>query len=243
MNWEERLALLLLIEVTAGRESNVWGYISLLTDGAYGDVNPISKIKSDKDISSVYLLRKTLDTLEGMVPPKWTAPNAVRHWGDDRRKMANGDVVEIAERQLKGWVKRAGGGEGEVITNTSELGGRGKWWVWAMEAVKSRAFSERGGNGGDKKLRIAGVAVQAVGMLAVIKGGEGGEIFGGIGIAVGIAMAAGMGGGGEGEGVLLPYIDSANHKKGAGSRILYDGFRDVYSLVVDGGGEKEGGGG
>ena len=43
--------------------------------------------------------------------------------------------------------------------------------AWAMETVKSRAFSERGGNGGDKRLRIAGVAVQAAGMLAVIKGG------------------------------------------------------------------------
>ncbi|GMI23992.1 hypothetical protein TrCOL_g12867 [Triparma columacea] len=179
-----------------------------------------------------------------MEVPEWTAPNAVRHWGEDRRKVSNnGDVVGIAEVQLRGWVKRAGGGEGEVIINTSELGGRAKWWVWAMEAVKSRAFSERGGNGGDKRLRFAGVAVQAAGMLAVIKGGEGGEIFGGIGIAFGIAMAAGMGGGGEGEGVLLPYIDSANHKKGAGSRILYDGFRDVYSLVVEGRGEKEGGGG
>jgi len=70
MTWQEKLAYQLLVEVAKGKESEVWGYISLVTMGLYGNVEVVSLGGGGKGGEGV---KGILENIKDKQVPEWQA--------------------------------------------------------------------------------------------------------------------------------------------------------------------------
>ena len=275
--WDVTLALELLRNVLLGRESNVWGYCSLLTDGRYG-TKRYEQGGGETRVGGP--LKDVPDVFNGLQVPQWCSPSSLRHWGATEREalvaswgVRGEKAVSMSNAQLKNWVSIAdkprtlpAANDEPEFSSIQELenalsGSENKnkilWFVWAMEAVHSRAFVGIPTKASAVASQLKGVGLQGLGALIAIAGatsfsgitsnaieGVGGAVF-----IVGAVLTASSALEGtekdEKEGVMLPWIDSANHAKGEGSSIFFDPLRQKFELTYDrdvagdGGGEQQ----
>jgi len=239
--WDVRLAMQLLNECTKGRKSSFYGYCSLLMRGE--------------------MLEREL----GTAPPS-TAPDALRNWDPEQRqrltKSSKGvKLVDAYQRQEERW--RAAHAE---TTNNDDSNSNNKYsleqFVWAMEAVHSRAF--KGDFGKKLPFRawagiLTPVAAGAIGFNFLLQDytgetGGAGPVSQNNGLAAVCAAIAflpvllnfaadqmessssGSGGSSKSNNaesaVMLPLIDSANHIPTAESRLEFDPLSKTFSVSI-----------
>ena len=224
-SWDTNLALKLLNECSLGTASSVYGYCSLLCQG-----NDFKEICAKE---------------EGT--PPLTAPDALRHWAAEQKlllsKCAKGQkLLEVERTNRVSWEDKY------KSSNASSQGYTLQQFIWAMEAVHSRAFCgdfgplASGTEGGSSVVTIP--VSFAVPLVAAVIGynalmdpmNENGEI-----IAVALAaivalvplLSQVLGSAnrkGSAVAVLLPFIDSANHLESADSTIEFDPLSDCITL-------------
>jgi hypothetical protein len=199
------------------------GYCALLTLGSTTTTSP-DQSNSDRD---------------NQLPS--TAPNALRHWKDYQKQWLNKspagvELLKTADRQELHWKSLY-----EQTTSTSSSPVRWTYseFVWAMEAVHSRAYCGSFGKVEDVGALVVTLAPMVVAALA------GGAYWNStpepsnlvLGLLASLAMLGqwymtAQQDDNTGRAVLLPLIDSANHIDTADSRIEYDPLRQVFSLTI-----------
>lgn len=210
-DWDARLAIQLLKECKLGRQSDIYGYCALLCSGI--------PFKAD------------------CVPPS-TSPDALRNWNAEQKARLSSSsmgkrLLDLEEKQKKMWI--------EKYTNIDENNVTFEQFVWAMEAVHSRAFKGLGAEG-LKTSKIGTFAIQliagGVGLFALLDPlSEYGDAIAAACGAVALAplihsIVSGGESTNEGNAVLLPFIDSANHSENAESNIQYDPLKDCFTLSI-----------
>lgn len=225
-DWDVQLALNLWTHVLSQPSSSsspddVSGYVALLTRGW----------RAKKDLPS---------------PPPSTAVDALRHWtteekalllaGDDTedKNPVGRRLLDLQQQQDDMWRRKydaLGPSSSKLLT----------WeqFVWAMEVVHSRAFCGDFGSGGDRQLPpIVTVASPLVAALAgytyyVTMHGQDDLVL------VGFALVAALpsvinfilsSSKASPVAVLLPLIDSANHRQEADSVIEYTPLSNAFTL-------------
>jgi hypothetical protein len=164
--------------------------------------------------------------------PPYTAPNALRHWTVEERNlldksMAGRQLLEMQRAQEEQWRSR--------FRKTRNM----SWeqFEWAMEAVHSRAF--RGDFGtGNGLINVASVVAPSAAAIAgwtYLQDKADPNDFVLLGLALTAAVPAllnTLGDNKGGDAVLLPLIDSANHRESADSSIEYDPLKGTMSLSI-----------
>lgn len=239
-DWDASLAIQLLRECVAGRESKLSGYCYLLTRG--------------KEF--------TEDSCKPCPPS--TAPDALRNWSPSQIEyllqtspVRGQKLLVEMKKQEEDWTAKF-----ESLPDEEKIKFSRKQFDWAMEAVLSRAF--RGNFGNDPKVLLERVGLPIVlsvftvqffdgkffknleGDLIDTVGGDGTDDttslllnFALLAFILSPALIDIIKGKskdiGARDAVLLPFIDSANHSEDAGSEIEYNPIRGEFTLRVVGG--------
>lgn len=224
--WDARLAVDLVRECLKGEASDVYGYCSLLARGV-----PFGA--------------------EDVPPP--TAPDAIRHWTASQKarlkSSSRGEKLLRKEKsQTKEWSQKYASLPPEDRAAISE-----GQFLWAMEAVNSRAFKGNYGGGLLNQLQrlTLPIVAAAFGAIVIVTMDDATADL--------IAQACGLlvlgpallsvleeGNGGKSnskaDAVMLPFIDSANHSDEAESNIEYDpvGGKFILDLGNNCLGEEDG---
>ena len=223
-DWDVKLAQQLWTECQRGDQSSMAGYCSFLMNKKNGD--KVSTSTSD--------------------PPPSTAPNAVRHWTVEERAAlleptpAGQKLLTLEREQQATWKQKY---QTLVAAGTDATTMSWEQFQWAMEVVHSRAF--RGNFGTDAKdssivssllpaiLPPLGAAV--AGWVYVQNNPYPSDI-----VLAGLAAVAILPLGfnlltsssNPPSAVLLPMIDSANHKEDADSSIAYDPLTKCFQMSI-----------
>lgn len=211
-NWDAILASKLWREVLKGQASPFYGYICLLTRG------PSFEVSSSTDDSV----------------PRSTAPNALRHWTLEQRKLLSSEpsgqkLIDLDARQQDDWDLKYQGLAAVDRPATREQ------FRWAMEVVHSRAF-----RGFDQDLVsslpgiLAPVAAGLMGWayLTSTTTNPNDAVLCGLGLVAVLPGILNLVSGGKNTVVLLPLIDSANHMESAGSSIEYNPLSNAFELSI-----------
>lgn len=206
-NWDRDLALELCRSCRENAPNN--GYCRLLTEG--------TDWKEEDEVA----------------PPS-TAPDSLRHWNTEQKKMlsstpAGEALVDLEQRQEAAWRQKY-----ETVRNEVS------WpqFQWAMESVHSRAFC-----GVQTAVTLSNMLPP---ILAPILAAGIGYVYGTTttafpseGVLVGLAFLGFLPTvlsivkqEKASSAVMLPLIDSANHLETADSRIEYDPVRRRFELTV-----------
>ena len=233
-HWDSELATQLLNAVFLGSSSPLSGYVSLLTNGLYGSSSaPPPSLPLD---SSGLPLSCSSSPL-----PQWTSPSSLRHWSASERSYLIECCGPVGERavksaidQLQSWVKISGSDPTGILNTDDIKDNRTLWFVWAMEAVNSRAFR---GVGGVKNGRLVAAALIAQGLgLASGCVGVGFDEFsmvagGGVAFFIGLGVNIFKGLRNPKEVLMLPYIDSANHDAESKNLIQYNPIKREFEFT------------
>ena len=210
-DWDAQLAQSLWKEVMKGSSgsSSIAGYVSLLT--------------------------KSWTTEQLPEVPPFTAPDALRHWTEEEKAAlaahAEGQgLLDLQLRQEKSWKDK--------FNNMKATSGM-TWeqFEWAMEAVHSRAFCGDFGIGGGSSLPMpAAIGSPAVAALAgyvyyVQLHGQNDAILLVLAALGAIPSVLNLLKDSPPVAVLLPLIDSANHREEADSSIEYSPLTDSFDLT------------
>lgn len=214
-NWDSNLSVLLLKECLQGEESELSGYCSLLCRGV--DFNSVA------------------------CPPS-TAPNALRHWTANqkarlRRSEVGEKLVKTAKRQMNRWSKKY-----EDLPDEDRALITEEQFLWAMEAVNSRAFKGNYGGGNLNKLQSLTLPFLAAiaGLIFLLAADDDmadmiAQFFGLLIIAPAALSLAEENKGpdaAQADAVLLPFIDSANHLEKAESTIEFNPVTGEFTLEI-----------
>lgn len=219
-DWDSVLAIQLLREYKKGKQSDIHGYCSLLSRGVEFRGSSTS------------------------APPS-TASDCIRHWTPGQLSVLEESkrgqrLVRILKKQQQEWSEKYNALPPSDRANFSE-----EQFVWAMEAVNSRAF--KGDFGGEDALKkvsnsLIPFAAGAFG-LNFISSGSGPfasderitiallvlccapVVLNFISESVGLRTM---------DAVLLPYVDSANHLESARSNIEFNPLKGVFTVAVEG---------
>ena len=205
-DWDAQLAKKLWKECKASASSPLYGYCALLTN--------------------TWVTKNSVD-----VPPS-CAPNALRHWNDDQKhllttKPAGQRLLELCQKQESQWRRKFDEVEGMSWEQ----------FEWAMEVVHSRAFSGEFGIGASFVSPIISTITPAI---AAVTGAIYYFQFHGQDDLVLLVLAAIAAvptlfnalSQSPQVAVLLPFIDSANHKEDADSKIDYSPLSDAFTLSI-----------
>jgi len=221
--WDSALAWKLLKECKKGSESQYYGYCSLLMNG---------QVFSDDQV------------------PPFLAPDAIRHWTDEQK--AQLASTRTGERLVELHVKQQATWKRFYDESSSSLGSEFSWehFQWAMEAVHSRAYKGDFGiydaEGGSISFRALASTLTPVAALATgynyimtpnvnADGFDSSLAIAGVMIVISLAplvLNAIADSSEPMDAVLLPLIDSANHKATADSNVEYDPFQKKFSLTI-----------
>uniref|UniRef100_A0A7S2R0F5 SET domain-containing protein n=1 Tax=Eucampia antarctica TaxID=49252 RepID=A0A7S2R0F5_9STRA len=220
--WDVSLSASLLNECLAGESSPMHGYCALLCQGvAFSEANPC---------------------------PPWTAPNSLRHWTSSELKVLEQSsrgkkMIQALENQKSDWSKKYKA----LLQLDKKPAFTKEQFMWAMEAVHSRAFCGDFGFASNsilKKLSTVSIpfSFAACGFESLLLQKNEDNlpltiIFGLIGLSPIIfkwldgALMSGDSSS-KGDAVLLPFIDSANHVEDAQSIIEFDPIKNAFSLSI-----------
>ena len=173
------------------------------------------------------------------VPPP-TAPDALRHWTAQQKARLKSSSK--GERLLRKEKSQQMAWSGKYINLPAEDKSlmTEEQFMWAMEAVNSRAFKGNYGGGLLNQLQRLTIPIVATAFGAIVlisqPGDETADLIAEIcgllvlGPALISMIDEGSVGPGKADAVLLPYIDSANHSDNAESNIEYDPVNGVFIL-------------
>ncbi|GMH59334.1 hypothetical protein TL16_g02807 [Triparma laevis f. inornata] len=235
-NWDVDLATQLLTEICLGSTSSLSGYVSLLSSGAYGS--------SSTPLSSTLDSFKIPESCNSEPLPNWTAPNSLRHWTPEERSYlveacgSRGQrALDASVKQLRSWIELTGSPSSNISSTFDIKDNRVLWFVWAMEAVHSRAFMGIAGVENSGAVTAALVA-QGLGLVSGCAGVGFDEfplvVVGGVAFAVGLGFNVFKGLVNPKEVLMLPYIDSANHDESSQNAIEYNPLKQEFELVCKG---------
>jgi len=220
-DWDVGLALQLLTECQLGPDSNLYGYCCLLTRSS----TPLSSTNTTNLPSS-------------------TAPDAIRNWTELQQERlqqtARGrKLLSIVKEQQDDWTAKYNALVPEQQEFTKEQ------FVWAMEAVHSRAFKGDFGILKNESTALTELSKQLVPLAALIFGVlfylQSNPYIGDAQVVGLLALAStplllnivnesltsiddsDM------DAVLLPFIDSANHQSNAPSVIEFNPINRVFT--------------
>jgi hypothetical protein len=219
-DWDAQLARLLWKECSTIASSSLSGYCSLLT-------------------------RAWEPTASTDVPPS-TAQDSLRHWTDQQKsllttKPAGQRILEFQEKQEAQWRKKF---DENVNGMTWEQ------FEWAMEVVHSRAFCGEFGTGASALPPAIGAAIPLIAAAAgwiyyfQVHGDEDIVLLS-LAVIAALPTLLNLVNRSPPVAVLLPLIDSANHREEADSKIDYNPLSDSFTLsagskcVVEEGGKKQ----
>mmetsp|Transcript_13844 Transcript_13844/g.39794 ORF Transcript_13844/g.39794 Transcript_13844/m.39794 type:complete len:455 (+) Transcript_13844:66-1430(+) len=214
--WDARLAVMLVKECLKGEESDLAGYCSLLTRGV-----PFDSVA---------------------VPPP-TAPDALRHWTPQQKARLQPSrkgerLLKREKSQMRLWNDLYD----DLPPEDASIMSR-EQFLWAMEAVNSRAFKGNFGGGLLNQLQRLTIPIIAAAFGAIVlltnPGDATAELIAQVCtlavLAPAILSLAEETGGtanAKADAVLLPYIDSANHSDDADSNIEYDPVNGIFILDI-----------
>ena len=220
-DWDADLSIQLLEECLLGPKSRLYGYCSLLMRG------------------------ETFQ--EGTAPPS-TAGNALRNWTPAQKEYLSSTprgqkLLDFQEKQSQEW----GDKYAALPKSDQELFSLPQF-VWAMEAVHSRAFKgEYGADGGNPIQQLANALIPFAGVAFAINyinqspssvsllGENAAIVLGFLSCAPIILNFVSQKIAGETkDAVLLPFIDSANHLETARSEIEFDPLNGAFTLSMSG---------
>jgi len=221
-DWDAVLSVKLLKECLKGKNSDVYGYCSLLTRG------------QDFQSSPTYC------------PPS-TAPDALRNWSPSQLEQLSSScprgekLVNFSEKQIKDWNKKY-----DALDSSDRRMFTRSQFLWAMEAVNSRAFKGDFGLSDNpiRQLSSALLPIAAAGFALNYSNSN--PIYSDerVTLLLGLIAFAPLllnffddqfGNPGQGrDAVLLPFIDSANHDEGSRSIIQLDPAKGMFTLCVSG---------
>jgi len=190
----------------------------------------------DKSSIKGYISLLTRNTPYGpKVIPLSTAPNALRHWSTSQKALIPNKLSDLCDAQMIKWRSKYDAANGSVTQDQ---------FMWAMEAVHSRAFRGDFGSFRGKGKILKGVLGILSSILLIYVGYDvlvkdyfldnNAEYLAAVCAIAAIALPLLLNGGMEGNSsaVMLPYIDSANHDKTADSSIEYDPIGDCFTLKI-----------
>jgi hypothetical protein len=205
-DWDVNLAEQLWRECALGSSSKISGYCSLLT-----------RDRAPRDSTDV--------------PPS-TAPDALRHWTDEQKtslasNQAGQRLLDLQKQQ-----------EGQWKSKFSQVSGM-TWeqFEWAMEVVHSRAFCGDFGIGSSLLPPVVSTAAPVVAAMAIFLyfvqfHGQEDTVLIGLAALGAIPVILNLVAQKPPVAVLLPLIDSANHKEDADSSIGYTPLSDSFTLTA-----------
>jgi hypothetical protein len=205
-DWDAKLAEQLWRECALGSSSKISGYCSLLTQE--------------------WVSRDSTD-----VPPS-TAPDALRRWTDEQKSSlasnpAGQRLIDVQKQQ-----------EGQWRIKFSKVSGM-TWeqFEWAMEVVHSRAFCGDFGIGSSLLPPVASIAAPVIAAMAVYiyfvqSNGQEDIVLLGLAALGAIPAILNLVAQKPPVAVLLPLIDSANHREDADSSIEYTPLSDSFTLAA-----------
>jgi len=209
-DWDAELAQSLWKEILKGssKNSSIAGYVSLLTKGSSWTTDQLPDI------------------------PPFTAPDALRHWtAEEKAKLENHKegqrLLNLQLDQEKLWK--------EKLKKMETPGMTWEQFEWAMEAVHSRAFCGDFGTGGGglpMSITIGSPIVASVaGYIYFVQlHGLNDAILYGLAALAAIPSVINIFKESPPVAVLLPLIDSANHREDADSLIEYSPLTDSFDL-------------
>jgi len=235
-DWDVDLAEQLWMECKRGPSSSLSGYVALLTNG--------------------WSSASTTTTKDRMIPPS-TAPDTLRHWSNEEKQRLKGNeagdkLLNLLEQQNQLWrdkFTRRQMTDNEMMMMTYEQ------FEWAMETVHSRAFCGKFGiiKDNDDKTKspilssssifsfsaISGIVIP---LVAAISGFQYyyqnpnandlvmmGFAFMALTPTIFFNLVMNQS---PPFAVLLPMIDSANHRDDAPSNIEYDPLSNSFTLSI-----------
>jgi hypothetical protein len=213
--WDTKLSCRLVEECRKGKDSLYYGYCALLTNGANLDPNC-------KSYPS-------------------TAPDALRHWTDDQKALLEQSekgkkLLKAEQQQRDKWNKKY-----DALTSAEKQDMSLNDFLWAMEAVHSRAFrgdfgALDGGEGGQlRKLASLLLPLSALAFGIVYASDPGmNQYYVPLAVVAAAPVLLTMIANKKGskEAVMLPLIDSANHLQEADSVIEFDPSVDGFVLSL-----------
>ena len=214
-DWDTKLSCMLAQECRKGKDSLYYGYCALLTNGA------------------------SLDPSCESYPS--TAPDALRHWTSDQKSLLEQSekgekLLKAEQQQQKKWNKKydaLSADEKQTVSLDD--------FLWAMEAVHSRAFrgdfgALDGGEGGKlRKLASLLLPLSALAFGFVYAADPGmNQYYVPLAIVAAAPVVLTMIANQKGtkEAVMLPLIDSANHLQEADSEIEFDPSVEGFVLSL-----------
>ncbi len=212
-DWDATLAQKLWIECMKGPSSSIAGYVALLTRGW-----------SPVDLP--------------LLPPT-TAPDALRHWTDEEKRMlvnheaaaaavaAGQKVLQLLDQQNQLWYDKFSKVKGMTFEQ----------FQWAMEVVHSRAFCGSFGVGSSP---IPPIVTATVPVVAAVAGlihynnnpSPSDALLVGLGLVACAPAIFNSFNESPPVAVLLPMIDSINHLEEADSNIQYSALSNAFTLSV-----------
>ena len=224
-DWDVDLAIQLLEECKLGKQSRLYGYCALLLRG--------TSLEEEEDAAAV--------------PPS-TAPNALRNWTPNQKEWLTctergQKLVAFQEKQSKEWEQKY-----NALSSSDRTLFPRSQFLWAMEAVHSRAFQgEFGADGGNPIQQLSQAlipfAAVAFGLNYVNQSPTSVSLLGeNTALALGLLSCAPIGlnfisqtiFGESKDAVLLPFIDSANHLETARSDIAFDPLSGAFTVSITG---------
>lgn len=205
-DWDAKLASSLWQECLKGSSGSISGYTKLLTKDWTPNDLPV-------------------------IPPS-TAPNALRHWSDEQKKLlaesATGqNLLDLQKKQDQIWRDKFS----KVNGLTWEQ------FEWAMEVVHSRAFCGDFGIGGaglpPTLTAAAPILAAAAGYFYYVQlHGQNDAILLALGLVAAAPAISNLLAQSPPAAVLLPLIDSANHLEEADSSIEYSPLSNSFTLTA-----------
>mmetsp|Transcript_8332 Transcript_8332/g.12545 ORF Transcript_8332/g.12545 Transcript_8332/m.12545 type:complete len:490 (+) Transcript_8332:18-1487(+) len=226
--WDVNLALQLLNECQLGEQSSIYGYCALLTQGN--------------------------DFTTSQPCPPSTAPDALRNWSTEEKELLSATkrgqrLLNVEEKQCQEWKNKYAALLSSSTLYTYEQ------FKWAMEAVHSRAFKGNfSGRDPLKELSKALIPFAAAAFgLSYIRSSSSPYLFNNSSDDINIVTVLlllvacspvilnfvneniiNASGNKSVDVVMLPFIDSANHKESARSTIEFDPLKGAFTVSMEG---------